>query len=445
MARSTYYEVIGLVGRGYEDETFATENNFTRAVEEGLLYREAGDVDAFSIVQTIRDGDEAEHFEVAYVAADDRENDRYTVLRIVDPNRLSDYPEWLPSGPGKEFVTDGKRRKVVPMADPATMPGRTELLSALERLPHYADSSYKNDVSPSRVFSLGDTAYKLFIAPGRIPARSDDQDVQYALFVIDRASGDDLSEAIENDELIWEPVVYSDDPMEVMRFIGEHANDGDPALERTRLLDLGTKRKSYDPKTHGSVYDDISERARLIGHELAGDDPTLNPGRRRRARRNPDDVAAAKEKFEEFHRHKPRKIFEGKSPIPAKVRELGKAKAVLYRSDKNDPDTGRAVKHPINYIHDHDAGVHCYTPASGGTIPVPAFIRDAEALVLLGKCLGFDFEDASGLREAKGIKPYPDLYATPCGKALLVIQDRRQVLAIVWGGGLGVEARGIVG
>lgn len=457
MATSTYYEVIPLSSSGNELETVATENNFSQAVKEALLMREAGDIEGdFSIVQTVRDGDEAEHFEVAYVSGDDPDRRGHIVLRIVDFPRIADYTEWDPNGGrGKHFTMlpfyaggPERRQRVVPMADPGSLPGRNELMHTIEHLPHYFDTTYRNDVSPSRVFAIGGRPYKLFIAPGRITARSDAdgaQERQYALFEIDRAAGQDISEAIADDDVIWDHVVHSDDPKDVMDFIAEHSGDEDASAERFRLLELETgKRRSARKGRDLPEFDDTEQRFALLD---LGDDPAVNPARRRRGRRNPDDIAAAKEKFEEFHRHKPRRIFEsGRSPIPAKVRELGKAKAVLYRSDKNDPDTGRPVKKPIDYIHDHDAGVMAYTPAAGATVAVPAFIRDAEALVLLGKCLGFDFDDGSGkVREAKGIRPLPDLYATPCGKALLVIQDRTDVLAIIWGGGLGVEARGIVG
>jgi len=39
----------------------------------------------------------------------------------------------------------------------------------------------------------------------------------------------------------------------------------------------------------------------------------------------------------------------------------------------------------------------------------------------------------------------PELYTIPAGTALLVVEDKRHVAAIIWGGALGVECRGIVG
>lgn len=448
MPDETYFELIPLDITGYEEEAVDADDEFDELVFEALDRREQGEFDQFSIVRTVREGDEAEHREVAYVAANDPDRVGFIVLRIADPTHLP--LKWHPdTGQGMTFtmppfVPGGPTRhqRVVPMWDPSALPGHNELMHRIEHLPYYADTSWKNDVSPSVRFAVGGKPYKMFIAPGRIAARRDEQERRYSLFEIDRADGQSIDEAIEEDDVIWNPVEYTDDPKVILRFIEDNDRLDDPSAERFRLLDLENKRRSARKGRDLPEFDDADQRFALLD---LGDDPRMNPSRRRRARRNPDEVAEAKEKYEEFHRHKPKKIWEGPSIIPKKVRELGKAKAVLYRSDKNDPDTGRPVKRPINYIHDHDAGVKAYTPASSGGVEVPKFIRDAEALVVLGKCLGFDFEDGGKVREAKGIKPYPDLCATPCGKALLVIQDRREVIAIIWGGALGVEARGIVG
>ena len=79
-------------------------------------------------------------------------------------------------------------------------------------------------------------------------------------------------------------------------------------------------------------------------------------------------------------------------------------------------------------------------------VDVPGQFREAPALTRLGYLLGFCFETKTGAeREAQAADPFPDLYTTPCGKCLLIIQDRRDVLAMTWGGGLGVYPRGIDG
>lgn len=158
------------------------------------------------------------------------------------------------------------------------------------------------------------------------------------------------------------------------------------------------------------------------------------------------------EKYTEFHRYDPKHIgsFPPSFRIPDHMYRAGKAKHVLYRSGKVDPSTLRKPRKPVDYIHEHDAGVVCYVSSradtDGDRVDVPRRFIEVPALTRLGYCLGFCFEDADGEEcEVEGRRPLPDLYTTPDGKCLLVIQSRRQVLAMMWGGGLGVFARGIDG
>jgi ADP-Ribosyltransferase in polyvalent proteins len=153
----------------------------------------------------------------------------------------------------------------------------------------------------------------------------------------------------------------------------------------------------------------------------------------------------ALDKYEEFHRHAPKRVgeFSPRLEIPSTIHRAGESKWVTYRSDKVDPETLRRPRNPINYIHEHNAGVVTYLPDGAGAITkVPEAFRDIPALVLLGTCLGFAFGDDI---EASATAPKPDLYCTPCGKCLIVIQSRESVLAMMWGGALGVFARGIDG
>lgn len=168
----------------------------------------------------------------------------------------------------------------------------------------------------------------------------------------------------------------------------------------------------------------------------------------------------AVEKFVEFHRFDPRKTaLMPELVIPAKLRRAGDAVHVLYRSDKVDPATLKKPRKPVNYIHEHNAGVHVYLPGTGADVSIHRSleaVRDAKssttkvgALVELGKCLGFAYTDArypdDGPVEAESVAPLPELFCTPDGKVLVVIQSKRQVLAAMWGGALGVFARGIDG
>lgn len=158
---------------------------------------------------------------------------------------------------------------------------------------------------------------------------------------------------------------------------------------------------------------------------------------------------AALEKYREFHRLEPRKIgaFPASFVIPKVMQRAGVAKWVTYRSSKVDPESLRRPSSPVDYIHEHDAGVVTYLPGGRtGGVDVPSMFRDVDALVRLGQCLGFCLEADDGEKlEAASTRPLPDLYSTPNGKCLLVIQSKHKVLAMMWGGALGVYARGIDG
>jgi hypothetical protein len=171
-----------------------------------------------------------------------------------------------------------------------------------------------------------------------------------------------------------------------------------------------------------------------------------------RGRQHPPQADEAIEKYVEFHRLEPRQIGEFGSSfrIPARMYRAGSAKWVTYESMKVDPETLRKPRRPVSYIHEHDAGVVTYVPKPTGIDPdgvdVPRRILEVPALARLGFCLGFCFEDENGdKQEARGTRPLPDLYTVPDGKCLIVVQSRQKVLAMMWGGGLGVFARGIDG
>lgn len=169
----------------------------------------------------------------------------------------------------------------------------------------------------------------------------------------------------------------------------------------------------------------------------------------RRGRLRPNPSAPAAEKlYREFHQNEPRRVgsFGPSFRIPARARAAGDALEVLYRSDKRDPATGRQPRKPVDYIHEHDPGVRVYRTDGMPDTDVPEYIAKATELVLLGECLGFAYHDEESDQEveAQVRTPYPELYAVPSGKGLLVVQSKRSVLAVIWGGRLGVEARGIV-
>lgn len=152
--------------------------------------------------------------------------------------------------------------------------------------------------------------------------------------------------------------------------------------------------------------------------------------------------------YEDFHKYEPRKIgeFPASFEIPQEATLVGDAKNVMYRSTKLNPITYRD-EGAIDYIHDHEKGVRVYRTdarAEGPVRVVPKRIWGVGELVFLGKSLGYTYRDHDGDEiEAVVRRPYPNLYATPDGRALLIIH-RSKVLALIWGGRLGVEPRGIV-
>jgi len=177
--------------------------------------------------------------------------------------------------------------------------------------------------------------------------------------------------------------------------------------------------------------------------------PTRNPA-------DDDGRQAGISKFEEFHRFQPTKIgsFPHGFKIPTTMLRAGPAKWTIYRSGKVDPSTLIKPKRPVNYIHEHDAGVVVYLPTTrenqdllddADEHDVPLEFAGAEVLVKLGSCLGFAFEIDGEPQEVEGVAPLPELYCTHDGRCLFVIQDKREVLAAIWGGALGVFARGIDG
>ena len=162
-------------------------------------------------------------------------------------------------------------------------------------------------------------------------------------------------------------------------------------------------------------------------------------------------MSRAIRKYIEFHQLEPKKIgsFHRDLVIPDVALCVGDAVHVLYKSDKLNPETGEDEGW-INYIHEHKRGVKVYRcdryslDARGDERAVPAWLRNTTELVALGLCNGLAFRDEDGEHDVKATKPYPELYTTPSGKALLVIQGKRRLVALVWGGKLGVEPRGII-
>lgn len=167
----------------------------------------------------------------------------------------------------------------------------------------------------------------------------------------------------------------------------------------------------------------------------------------RRERDLDEEGEDAVEMYRRFWRMEPRKLgdFAKGFAIPKTVREIGPALFVTYRSGKVDPSTLRKPRKPVDYIHEHDAGVKLYLPGNDHQFKVPDWLAYAQALSLLGLCTGIGYKVGGEKSESESTRPYPELYTTANGKALIVVQGKSKVVAMMWGGGLGVEGRGIVG
>jgi len=151
-------------------------------------------------------------------------------------------------------------------------------------------------------------------------------------------------------------------------------------------------------------------------------------------------IKAAIDKYLEFHQLEPKSTGVLESfTFPKKVYLLGEAKTTYYESDKW---TGKIV----SYYHDHEGDVKAYSANEddgGKPVSLPPWIHKTGAIAVLGKCLGFDFQDGKDLIEAKASKT-AKLYTIPSGKALIVV-ERGQPCYFLWGGSLDVRDVGIVG
>lgn len=165
---------------------------------------------------------------------------------------------------------------------------------------------------------------------------------------------------------------------------------------------------------------------------------------RKSPRARDENIAVAK--YREFNSFDPKKlVYRPDFEMPRRARCLGDATFMNYRSMKVIPDNGVKPRSWTYYTHDHDPGTYVYAVDGKLDTEVPSFIVKADALALLGQCVKFGWKCDDGEGEGDATAPFPELYATPCGRALLVIQGKRKVLSLTWGGNLGVEDRGIVG
>lgn len=184
------------------------------------------------------------------------------------------------------------------------------------------------------------------------------------------------------------------------------------------------------------------ETADIVGQESGM--PRDNPARDAHASK-----AAAM--FARFHTRDWRAegTFHPSMVIPGELRCLGDVLNTDYQSDKLHPGTGEDEGW-IDYTHKHDGGVKIYAPVGArhpGDVDVvrtPAAVARVDQMTWLGKYLGGSYRAGGRVLEVRGTEPLPELFAAPSGKALYVVQGKRSLLFVIWGGRLAVEHRGIV-
>lgn len=146
-------------------------------------------------------------------------------------------------------------------------------------------------------------------------------------------------------------------------------------------------------------------------------------------------IKKAADMYREFNDLDPKKVKTLKA-MPTRVRYGGRVHCTMYASKK----WGEGLH---NYKHDHDSGVKIYFSGGAGDTAVPASIVNVGALAKMGRVIGIEFTDPNDEDcEYIGSSKH-ELYCTPNGRALVVVVNGR-VDALIWGGKMHVEARGIV-
>ena len=153
------------------------------------------------------------------------------------------------------------------------------------------------------------------------------------------------------------------------------------------------------------------------------------------------DADRAARIFEDFHARDAKKFGELGCEVPQSMRLLGACRWVTYRSDKWNDGTH-------DYIHKIESfpRVRVAVPGRGGDrVSMPAKVRETQVLTQIGlSALGFAYGDDGDETEAS-LPRGAQWFWSERGRALLAIQSKKKLLAVVWGGALQIEPRGIVG
>ena len=167
--------------------------------------------------------------------------------------------------------------------------------------------------------------------------------------------------------------------------------------------------------------------------------PRDNPGRSTR----PPGVSQATKTFEGFNEYpsKGASKFAREIIVPERMPYPGPCRWVTYRSDKWKNGTH-------DYIHTITSYPRVKCVMAGEdypTVKVPLAVRNATTLTQIGlRALGFAFEYDDDEYEAK-VPAGTEWFWSQTARALYLIQNKRKLIAVIWGGNLNVEPRGIVG
>jgi hypothetical protein len=176
--------------------------------------------------------------------------------------------------------------------------------------------------------------------------------------------------------------------------------------------------------------------------------PEVHPHNNRdNPRQNPEPSDAALRTavgvYEGFHAYDSDEVGMLDIDIPASVLYGGPATWVTYASDKWEDRSH-------DYIHTITSQPRVFCGLAGAGAgrrrKVPNKIRKTTVLAQLGlRALGFAFIGPDGdeleVRCPRGTR----WFWSPQGKALLAVEKKKRLLAVIWGGKLDVEPRGIVG
>jgi hypothetical protein len=162
-----------------------------------------------------------------------------------------------------------------------------------------------------------------------------------------------------------------------------------------------------------------------------------------RAASMPPGAHQARKTFEGFNDYASKGAFKFKREIvvPEMVPVPGPCRWVTYKSDKWNDGT-------YDYIHTISSYPKVKCGMIGEDYPkrrVPAKVREAKTLSQIGlRALGFAFERDGDEFEAK-LPKGTEWFWSKSGRALYLIHGKSRLVAIIWGGKLDVEPRGIVG